>query len=80
MNTPTLYDEIKAAGIPLACHESDLYFRACPESAEILARHPLQKANATRFTNEAEPHKGERWVDVPFAYAPFWDRKQKAKP
>ena len=72
----SLYEEIRDAGIPLSNHASDLYFRATPEALVILARHPLQKSNATFFTNEAPPHKGERWVDVPFAYDPFWSSRQ----
>lgn len=76
----SLYEEIKASGIPFGNHESDLYFRDCPESRAILAKYPLQKGNAERFTNQAHPNKGERWVDVPFAYQPFWDsRKRKTK-
>ena len=45
---------------------------------EILARYPLQRGNATCFTNQAPPHAGERWIDVPFAYDPFWERVRRA--
>lgn len=71
----SLYDEIKAAGIPFANHESDLYFRDCPEAREILARYPTSKTNAQGFINQAPPHKGERWLDVPFAYLPWWEKR-----
>jgi hypothetical protein len=72
----TLYESLKAAGIETDCHESDLYFPVTDESREILARYPLQKSNATTFTNQAPPHVGERWYDVPFSYDPFWTARQ----
>jgi hypothetical protein len=76
MNTKTLFQSIKDAGIPFANHESDLYIPDTPEARAILDRFPLQRDNATRFTNQADPHEGERWIDVPFAYAPWWEAKQ----
>jgi hypothetical protein len=69
-----LYHDIKAAGIAFSNHSSDLYFEATPEALAILSRYPLEKGNATRFINQAPPHKGQLWVDVPFAFEPFWDR------
>jgi hypothetical protein len=71
----SLYEALKAAGIQTGSHESDLYFPASPEALAILNRYPLKKGNATRFTNQAAPNVGERWVDVPFAYDPFWNKK-----
>lgn len=71
-----LYEEIKAAGIPYANHESDLYIPATPETRAILARHPDQNKTATTFINQAPPHVGERWLDVPFAFSPWWEARQ----
>ena len=68
----TLYQEIVAAGIPIGCHESDLYFPVTEQSREILARYPLQKGNATTFINQVE---GGRWYDIPFAYDPWWESR-----
>ena len=70
---PSLYEEIKKAGIPIGNHCSDLYFKRTPESLEILTKHDLQKKNATYFTNQIN---GEIWVDVPFAYDPYWENKK----
>lgn len=77
----SLYDALKAADIETANHQSDLYFPATPEALAILARYPLQKGNSKYFTNQAPPNVGERWVDVPFAFQPFWDkvRARRAK-
>jgi len=72
--TISLYQALTAAGIETANHESDLYFPAHPTALAILKQYPLQKANAEYFINQALPNKGERWVDVPFAYEPFWDK------
>ena len=74
----TLYDDLKAAGIPTDNHESDLYFPDTPEAREILKRHPLQNSIASRFRNQRPPNVGAVWVDVPFAFIPFWERRGKA--
>jgi hypothetical protein len=73
----TLFDEIKAAGIPFASHETDLYIPATHDALRILDRFTLERKNATFFINQAPPHIGERWIDVPFAYLPAWEAKQR---
>jgi hypothetical protein len=72
----TLYSEIVAAGVPYSNHESDLYVQDSPVSREILSRFPLESRNATRFINQADPHKGELWIDIPFSYMPFWENRR----
>lgn len=71
----TLYEEIKSAGIEIDSHESDLYVPDSPAVREILDRYPLSKSNARRFANRRPPNIGQIWIDIPFAYLPFWDRK-----
>jgi hypothetical protein len=71
----TLYEELAAANIATANHESDLYFPRSPASIAILAKYPLKQSNATTFINQAPPHKGETWFNVPFAFDPFWANK-----
>lgn len=68
----TLYLSVRAAGIETASHESDLYIPATPEAVAILAGYPLQKANATRFRNQVD---GKIWIDVPFAFDPYWEAR-----
>lgn len=68
----TLFDAIKSEGIPHDSHESDLYLPDTPQVRSILDKFPLQKSNATRFRNEVQ---GGTWIDVPFAYQPFWEAK-----
>jgi hypothetical protein len=72
----TLYGELKRAGVPLANHESDLYFPATEVALGILRTFPLENGNATRFINQAPPHKGEQWIEVPFAFLPWWEKRQ----
>jgi hypothetical protein len=64
----TLYDELKASGVTLDSHESDLYVKATPEATAILARHNVHERY---FTNQQD---GQRWIDIPFAFIPFWDK------
>jgi hypothetical protein len=68
----TLFAELLAAGVPTASHESDLYFPATPATRAILARHPVAKSVASGFVNQVE---GGVWIDVPFAYDPWWHNR-----
>lgn len=70
----SLFDEIKAAGIPFANHETDLYIPATEQTRAILAKYTLENGNKTTFTNQVE---GGLWYDVPFAYLPAWEAKTK---
>ena len=70
----SLYQALKRAGIPLTNHASDLYFPATDEALAILAQYRALKGNATFFTNQKPPHVGDRWVSVPFAFEPFWQK------
>jgi len=70
----TLYEDLKSAGVEIANHESDLYFPDTEQTRSILDKHPLQKGNATRFRNQIN---GQRWIDVPFAFLPWWESRQR---
>lgn len=69
-NPTTIYADMIAAGILVDNHESDLYVPDTKEAREILAKHG--NTSATVFLNEAPPHVGERWIDIPFMFEPFW--------
>lgn len=73
-NEQTLFQAIQAANIEYDNHESDLYFPVTNETIEILRRFPDCQRTAERFTNQIS---GDRWFDVPFAYDPFWERKER---
>lgn len=67
----SIFQDVKAAGIQFSSHESDLYIPVTPETMELLKKHGLY---AETFTNQVE---GGRWYDVPFAYEPFWEARNK---
>lgn len=77
MSTKSLFQTIKEAGIPFDNHESDLYVPDTPQVREILEQSCFSTLKPEWFINQAPPHKGETWVDIPFAYEPFWERKQQ---
>ena len=61
----SLHQEMRDAGLVVGHHESDLYVKNCQAAWDILARYPIAKANAERFTSET----GEGpCLDIPFMY------------
>lgn len=70
----SLYESLKAAGIQTDNHESDLYFPENEVTREILARYPAEQGIATRFVSQIDK---QAWFDVPFAFTPYWERKQR---
>jgi hypothetical protein len=74
--TATLYGDLLAAGIPMANHESDLYFADTSDSRAILARFSYSAKLAIRFGNS---QNGEIWWDVPFAFLPWWEGREAGR-
>ncbi len=72
----TLFEEIVSRGIPYANHESDLYIPATDETRALVKQ--CRHSTPSAFVNEVE---GGLWLDVPFAYDPWWQRRvQRPKP
>ena len=71
----TLYEDVKNAGLTFSNHESDLYVQDSPAVRELLKKHGLHGVSAVKFVNQAPPHKGELWWDIPFAYIPWWEAR-----
>lgn len=69
----SIYDELKGAGCELDSHESDLYVKDTPEARAILDGNgkKVDGWNVQPFTSAID---GARWLDIPFAYRPYWDR------
>jgi hypothetical protein len=67
---PTIYQALKAAGARIENHESDLYVLATPKVLELVKRHPAWNGNGRMFKSE-----GKAWLEIPFAYDPFWQAK-----
>jgi hypothetical protein len=72
----TLYERLTAAGCEVSNHYSDLYASYTPEAAAIIDEwrkdHNLTNGwgMCSFFTNQVE---GGRWVDIPFAFDPYWE-------
>lgn len=66
----SLYEELLAAGIPLDSHESDLYALVTSDSRVIVAR---SEHGCSTFISNID---GKLWFDLPFAYDPWWIRRQ----
>ena len=69
--------ELQRLGLPMANHESDLLVLDTPTAREILVRHGYA---FTTFINRRPPHVGERWLDVPFAFLPWWEARARRHP
>ena len=65
----TLYDDLKAAELPLDSHESDLYVLASDQAREIIEYHGW---SFSAFQSQID---GRTWYDCPFAFLPFWEAK-----
>ena len=67
----SIYEQMKAAGVKIASHETDLYVPVNETTQAIVDGYRF-KSIVTTFTNQVE---GGRWYDIPFAYTPAWDAK-----
>ena len=70
MDTPkTIYEAMKRLDIPMDSHESDLYVKMTPGSIAICKA--FNAYNTSLFRSEIDH---STWIDIPFAYQPFWDK------
>lgn len=65
----SLYKQLVAAGAEINNHFSDLYVRWTPEAMKLVQD---SKKSFSFFTNQVA---GGTWIDVPFAYDPYWESK-----
>jgi hypothetical protein len=72
-----LYGRLKAAGVPLDSHESDLYAKINEASWRIVneafASGELRKGQASVFLSATD---GAPWYNLPFMYSPWWEARQ----
>lgn len=64
-----LYAELVREGFTLDHHESNLYVKDSPLARELVEKYGFKYAP---FKDDIDH---EMWLDVPFAYAPFWREK-----
>jgi hypothetical protein len=66
----SLYQEACKAGLQMDSHYSDLYLLRTPTAIRLCQEHA---AHWSTFTSQID---GKPWLDVPFAYEPYWAAKQ----
>jgi hypothetical protein len=71
-DAPTIYEQLKSAGVPLDNHYSDLYAQVTPESTAILREYEYW-GQVTTFVHQVA---GQGWYDIPFAFDPYWARRK----
>lgn len=65
------YAELLAMGAELDHHESDLYAKLTPE---VLALVKDTRWSYEVFTSQIDR---KQWIDIAFAYLPYWEAKQR---
>lgn len=68
----SLYTDLIAAGVPVSNWQSDLYFEDNETSRQIRKLHPSVRYSG--FTNQITK---TRWVEAPFQFDPFWEKRKK---
>jgi len=68
-----IYKEMIDAGIEVSSHYSDLYVPVNEVTTAIISRYEF-KCNVTRFRSAIT---GKAMYDIPFAFTPYWERRQK---
>ena len=72
----SIYEQMKAAGVTIANHCSDLYAEVNEKSTAIVAAYEF-KCNVTTFQSAIE---GEGcFYDIPFAFDPYWQKREDPK-
>lgn len=66
--TKSLYELCVEAGLTIDHHESDLYIKDCTAARVLLSTHGQ---HFEIFLSEVD---GVVWLDVLFAYQPYWDK------
>ena len=67
----TIYEQLKAAGVEMDSHYSDLYVPVTPVTASIIKAYEFL-CNVTLFTCNITK---KRMYDIPFAFDPYWQQK-----
>ena len=70
-NQKTIYDQMKALGVEIGNHASDLYVPVTPETTALVNKYEF-KQNVTRFICNIDK---KPWYDIPFAFMPFWEQR-----
>lgn len=78
VGTPSLYLKLKRAGCEIDSWQSDLYVRDTPEVRAIIQSHDDEAGKKTRYSRFTSQRDGNRWVEVPFGFEPYWASRSLA--
>ena len=67
---PTIYEEMKAAGLVQGNRYSDLYVFDTKEAREIIKRHRPSMVDS--FKSNVD---GARLIEIPLSYDPYWTER-----
>ena len=73
MTRQSIFQAMKKAGCTYCSHESDLYVEDSRIARHILGQYPTERANSRTFVSKID---GNLWIDIPFAYDPWWHPKK----
>ena len=69
----TLFRAIVALGVEHDHHESDLYIPDTPRTRALATRY------GHRFTRFRSNRDDSFWLDIPFAYDPWWEQRRRPR-
>jgi len=75
----SIFQQATVAGLEMGNHASDLHLKDTPEARAIIAAWEAETGmskSATYFTSDID---NTRWIDLPFAYDPFWGKQANAQ-
>lgn len=67
--TTTIYIDAKQLGLQIDNWQSDLYILSTLEAHDLIRCH--KPKNVSYFTG----NDGLPWIEIPFAFDPFWSRR-----
>jgi hypothetical protein len=67
----TIYEVLRAEGIPIDHHSSDLYVKVTEQSRQIVNAY-YHRGDIKSMATFKSDIDGSMWFDIPFAYDPWW--------
>jgi hypothetical protein len=74
---PSIYKRLKAAGCVIDNHESDLYVRDSDTARRIIREVNAVPSLGKWATSTFRGTDGHQWIDIPFAYDPWWQKRSR---
>ena len=74
MEAKSLYERLNEAGFETDSWQSDLYVLKTPQALAAIEAFEAEGGitNRSEFVSDKD---GRRWIELPFAYSPWWDAK-----